>query len=165
MNLPGYLRKDILVLGCGNLLFGDDGFGPEWVRYFLDNYKIPEDVAFIDAGLSVRNILFDIALSPVRPELIIIVDAVDAGRTPGEVFEIDIDHLPEKKIDDFSMHQMPTTNLLKELKDECGVDVRIIAVQVQRIPEEVSPGISGVLRNSMEEVTRRVFELVEGKHA
>ena len=27
-----YLTKENLILGCGNPLFGDDGFGPEFIR-------------------------------------------------------------------------------------------------------------------------------------
>ena len=57
--------------------------------------------------------------------------------------------MPEIKCDDFSMHQVPTSNLLKELKNFCGVDVKIIASQVQYIPEEVSPGLSSVMRDSI----------------
>jgi coenzyme F420 hydrogenase subunit delta len=84
-------RKDILVLGCGNVLFGDDGFGPSVARYFQQNFEIPSNVCVIDAGLTVRKILFDIILSDERPRKIIIVDAVDIGRAPGEVFDLDIE--------------------------------------------------------------------------
>jgi len=31
-----YLIKENLILGCGNPLFGDDGFGPEFVRRIKD---------------------------------------------------------------------------------------------------------------------------------
>jgi coenzyme F420 hydrogenase subunit delta len=161
MELPEYIRKDILVLGCGNWLFGDDGFGSEAVRYILSNFQLPPNVCVIDAGLSIRNILFDIALSEKKPERIIIIDAIDAGKKPGEVFEIEIDELPTKKIDDFSMHQVPTSNLLKELKEYGGVDVKIIGVQIENVPESVSPGISRALLDSLVLVKDRVLELME----
>ncbi len=148
----------MLLLGCGNRLFGDDGFGPETVEYFKRNYSIPENVAVIDAGISVRNILFDIALSEKKPKKIIIVDAVDVGRKPGEIFELDISQIPLKKIDDFSMHQLPTSNLLRELKELCTVDVKIISVQVESIPDSVRPGISETLVRSIPMVCERIFE-------
>jgi coenzyme F420 hydrogenase subunit delta len=150
-------RKDILVLGCGNVLFGDDGFGPSVARYFQQNFEIPSNVCVIDAGLTVRKILFDIILSDERPRKIIIVDAVDIGRAPGEVFDLDIDEIPEKKIDDFSMHQLPTSNLLRELRNICGVNVKIISAQIQQIPDEVSPGLSTVLRDSIPAACKRIL--------
>lgn len=144
-----YFDKEILVLGCGNILFGDDGFGPEVVQYLQKNFDIPPHVYVDDAGLSVRTYLFNIVLSEKKPKKIIIVDAVDLGKTAGSVFYINVDEMPEIKCDDFSMHQVPTSNLLKELENYCNVDVKIIAAQVLSIPEEVSPGLSSVMKNAI----------------
>ena len=144
-----YLEKEILVLGCGNILFGDDGFGSEVIQYLQKNYNVPSNVFIGDAGLSVRTILFNIVLSEKKPRKIIIIDAVDLGKPAGSTFHLDVDEMPEIKCDDFSMHQVPTSNLLKELKNFCEVDVKIIVSQVQYIPEEVSLGLSNVMRDSI----------------
>ncbi len=137
-----WYNKRTLILGCGNVLFGDDGFGPAVAEYCQRNWAIPAHVCVLDAGTSVRNILFDVLLSDVRPSRIVIVDAIDRALEPGALFNLDIDSLPDAKTDDFSMHQVPTSNLLRELRDLCGVDVSVLACQVVRIPEEVSPGLS-----------------------
>jgi coenzyme F420 hydrogenase subunit delta len=120
------------------------------------NYDIPEHVCVINAGISVRELLFNITLDEKKPEKIIIVDAVDFGKSPGELFEIDLDELPENKIDDFSMHQMPTSNLLRELRDLCDVEVRILSCQVEKIPEEVEPGLSKTLKGKVEEMCEMI---------
>lgn len=159
--MTDYWNKEILVLGCGNVLFGDDGFGPAVVEYLQENFEIPQEVYVMNAGLSVREILFNMVLSDKRPKTIIIVDAVDVGRTPGEMFELDITEVPEKKIDDFSMHQLPTSNLLRELENMCGVNVRIISVQIQNIPDEVSPGLSKVIRDSIPAVCEKVLSAIK----
>jgi len=83
------------------------------------------------------------------------------GRTPGEIFELDITDIPEKKIDDFSMHQLPTSNLLKELESMCGVNVRIISVQIQNIPDEVSPGLSKVIRDSIPTACEKILSAIK----
>jgi Ni,Fe-hydrogenase maturation factor len=59
------------------------------------------------------------------------------------------------------MHQLPTSNLLKELKNICGVDVSIISVQVQHIPEEVSPGLSKVIQDAIPAVCERILSALE----
>lgn len=151
-------RKDVLVLGCGNILFGDDGFGPAVADFIIDNLSVPSDVAVINAGTSVRKILFNILLSEKKPRKIIIVDAVDVGKEPGELIDLPIDRIPLNKRDDFSMHQMPTSNMLKELKELGGVDVHIIACQVERIPELVQPGLSETLKNRVREVAERAMK-------
>jgi len=154
--LPEYCNKSTIIFGCGNILFGDDGFGPAVVEKLIQNYTIPEDIYVINAGTSVRDILFNIVLDEKKPSVVIIVDAVDFGRKPGEIFEIDLDEIPEKKIDDFSMHQMPTSNLLRELRDLCNVEVRILACQVEHIPEEVEPGLSEVLKEKVKEMCDKI---------
>jgi len=159
--IPDIPNKNVLIFGCGNILFSDDGFGPRVAEELLKNYQLPENVGVINAGTSIRNILFDIALSEKKPEKIIIIDAIDAGKTPGEIFELPIDEIPEKKIDDFSMHQLPTSNLLKELKDLCKVDVIIIACQVENILAEVSTDISKKLIDAIPEVCKRINELID----
>ncbi|MFQ6114453.1 MAG: hydrogenase maturation protease [bacterium] len=159
--MTDYCNKEIVVLGCGNGLFGDDGFGSAVVEYLQNNFEIPPRVCVMNAGLSVREILFNIVLSDKRPKKIIIVDAVDVGRPPGQILELDICGIPEKKIDDFSMHQLPTSNLLKELKNMCGVDVRVISVQIQSIPDEVSPGLSTVVRDSVPVACEKILSAIK----
>lgn len=160
-NIPDRYRKPILILGCGNILFGDDGFGPQAVDYLKKNYSIPENVEVINAGCSVRNILFDIVLSYKKPNKIIIVDALDAGKMPGEVFEIELEDIPENKIGDFSMHQLPTSNLLKELKGKCKVYVKIFSCQVENIPKSVSTGLSKRVLDSIPEVCELIINEIK----
>lgn len=159
--VPECYRRSILVLGCGNLLLGDDGFGPAVIEYLEKNYKIPEDVCIMDAGTGVREILFTITLSENKPKKIIIVDSLDVGRRPGEVFEILIDEIPENKIDDFSIHQLPTSNLLKDLRNLCQVEVTIVAAQIESIPKMVKPGLSESLVNSIPEACEIILKSVD----
>lgn len=157
--MPDYLRKPILVLGCGNILFGDDGFGPAVIGSLEKKYQIPEDVGLLDVGSAAREILFNIILNQIKPRKVIIVDAVDAGRNPGEVFELSLEQIPENKIDDFSMHQLPTSNLLKELKQFCNVEVRIICAQVKNIPKKLGVGLSRTLIASIPKACKSILEL------
>jgi len=145
-NLPEYCQKPTLVLGCGNILFGDDGFGCALVEYVQSHHCVPNDVCLLDAGTGVRNLLFTLCLSPARPGRLLIVDALDAGREPGELFELDPASIPPIKLDDFSMHQIPTSNLLRELQDTCGVEVRVLACQTAPLPAEISPGLSAPVK-------------------
>ena len=141
-DLPDFCRKPTLVLGCGNILFGDDGFGCVVVDYVESHYSVPEAVCLLDVGTGVRKLLFTLCLSPVRPQRLLILDAIDAGRTPGEIFEIDPAQIPAVKLDDFSMHQLPTSNLLRELQQSCGVEVRVLACQTGPLPEHIFQGLS-----------------------
>src|SRR3990172_1066323 len=100
--LPEFCSKETLILGCGNRLFGDDGFGPLVMEYLLTHYRVPSNTYVADVGTGVRKLLFTLSISPKLPRRMILVDAVDKGRAPGEIFEICLDEIPVEKVDNFS---------------------------------------------------------------
>jgi coenzyme F420 hydrogenase subunit delta len=144
--LPEFCRKPVLIIGCGNILFGDDGFGCALAEHLQTYFETPDHVCLADAGTGVRKLLFTLCLSPVRPRRILILDAADLGRAPGEWFEIDPSEIPLAKLDDFSMHQVPTSNLLHDLQYQTGIEVRVLVCQTGPLPEEISPGLSDPVR-------------------
>lgn len=154
--------KKTLILGCGNLLFGDDGFGPEFISYLTAHHKLPAAVEALDMGTSVRDLLFDLLLAPEKPEKLILIDALDfpGEKKPGEIFEIDLDRINPAKTSDFSLHQFPTTNMLKELSTETNVKVHILGVQIDQIPEFVSPGLSPAVQKALPGMCTKVLTLI-----
>jgi len=153
--------KKVLILGCGNVLMGDDGFGPAVIKKLEQRYNLPDYAYAEDVGTSIRGVLFDITLLDKRPEHIIVLDAVDKpDHVEGEVFEIDIDDIPETKVVDYSVHQYPTTNMLKGIQDQCGVKVTIIASQVSGPLNEVKPGLSKPMRAAVVKAAEKVIELL-----
>jgi len=158
---PEYVKKRVLILGCGNMLFGDDGFGPEAVEYIEKKCQIPDDVYVMDVGTGASKVLLTLALSEMRPEKIIILDSVDVKRNPGELFEIPIEELLKSKAIDFSTHLFPMTNLLKELRNTCSVNITILACQVKRIHELVKPGLSNPVKESIPKAAKIALKLAK----
>jgi len=75
-----YTMKPILILGLGNPLQGDDGIGCHVVQE-LEQRTLPDDVDVMDGGTPGIGLL-DIFEGRRR---VIIVDAAEMGRSPGEV--------------------------------------------------------------------------------
>ncbi|MDM8515408.1 hydrogenase maturation protease [Desulfobacterales bacterium HSG16] len=164
MMLKDIFEKESIIFGCGNPLLGDDGFGPAVIDYVNANCSLPDHAACMDVGTSIRDILFDILLSEKKPRQIVIVDAVDhQDRSPGEVFEISIDGISPAKIGDFSLHQFPTTNMLKEITTETSVNVRILVVQIEYIPDHIKTGLSDPVRQAIPEMCDLILKTVTEK--
>ncbi len=157
-------EKECVVFGCGNTLMGDDGFGPAVIEYIQTKCSIPDNVTCIDVGTSIRDILFDIMLSEKRPRQIIIIDAAEnPGKSTGELSEIDVANIAPAKANDFSLHQFPTTNMLKELKDDTSIDVKIFVVQASGIPDAVSPGLSIPVKKAVSEMASLIIQLINAE--
>ncbi len=163
--LPSFCRAETLVLCCGNRFFGDDGFGPAVADHLLAN-AVPESVCVMDAGTGVRKILCTLALDggEAAARKIVLVDAVDKGRAPGEIFELKIEEMPPEKLDDFSLHQVPSSNLVCDLLAQ-GIDIRILVCQVAEIPDHVAPGLSAPVAAAVpalsEDIIRQYFTVVK----
>lgn len=106
------------------------------------------------AGNTAPFLTASCCLSPVRPKRLLILDGLDLGRSPGELVEIDPADIPAVKLDDFSLHQLPTSNLLRELQEACGVEVRVLACQTGPLPREVCPGLSPPLQAALPRATQ-----------
>jgi hydrogenase maturation protease len=73
----------LLVVGCGNLLRGDDGVGPILIRHLWQR-GVPDDVRLVDGGTAGMDVSFQMR----GAERVIVVDASTTGREPGTVYRI-----------------------------------------------------------------------------
>jgi hydrogenase maturation protease len=83
----------VAVIGIGNVLAGDDAVGPHVVRVLEARYELPDGVEVIDAGTPG----YDLTAFLVGQDAVVLVDAVKARGTPGELRTYDKAALVEKK--------------------------------------------------------------------
>ena len=143
------------MLGCGNPLVGDDGFGPAVAEQLLSMHP-PKDICVINAGTGSRTILFNLVTGEPRPGGIIIVDALDAGKPPGVLFEAPLESLSLEKAEDFNVHMTPASNMLLKLRD-MGVQIKILACQPAPLPGRIQPGLSGQVQAAVEPAAKRAL--------
>lgn len=81
-----------LIIGCGNLLRGDDAAGPVLVRRMWER-GLPEGVRCADGGTGGMDVAFQMRGVPE----VILVDACSSGSEPGAIFEVpghEVEKLP-----------------------------------------------------------------------
>lgn len=81
-----------LIVGCGNLLRGDDAVGPVLVRNLWER-GLPRGVRCADGGTGGMDVAFQMRGVPH----VILVDACRSGAEPGALFEVpgdEVEHLP-----------------------------------------------------------------------
>lgn len=91
-----------LILGVGNVLWADEGFGVRCAEAFAIQYDVPDDVTIMDGGTQGLALINDMA----EAKRLLIFDAVDAGLEPGSLTVVRGDDVPRfvaaKKV---SLHQ------------------------------------------------------------
>lgn len=92
----------VLVLGIGNLLWADEGFGVRAVEEFHRRFDTPDNVRVMDGGTQGVYLVQHIR----EADLLIVFDAVDYGLPPGTLKRVEGTEVPKflgaKKI---SLHQ------------------------------------------------------------
>jgi hydrogenase maturation protease len=76
-------RPDTLIIGCGNLLRGDDAVGPVLIRHLWE-LGLPHGVHCADGGTGGMDVAFQ--MRGVRH--VILVDACTSGSEPGAIFKL-----------------------------------------------------------------------------
>jgi hydrogenase maturation protease len=80
----------IVVLGIGNLLWADEGFGVRCVEALQDAWEFADHVELVDGGTQ-GIALMSLVQSAQR---LLILDAVDYGREPGELVRVEGEAVP-----------------------------------------------------------------------
>jgi len=149
------LFREIVIAGCGNPLFGDDGFGPAVVEE-LKKLQLPDNVKVIDAGLGAPHFLFTLVGDSELPvKKLIVIDIADFGGNPGDVTKLRPEDLPPGAYRD--AHSWDLSEPLQRLKD--AIDITIIGCQPKRVAShEFELGLTEEVEGAIPKTVRIVLE-------
>lgn len=122
----------ILILGIGNVLWADEGFGVRCVEVLAERYRFPANVRLLDGGTQ------GLYLLPFLEEAdaLIVFDAVDYGLPPGTMKIVEGDEVPAfmgaKKM---SLHQTGFQDVIATAKLMGYCPERLVLIGCQ--PEEL----------------------------
>jgi hydrogenase maturation protease len=123
-----------LVLGVGNLLWADEGFGVRCVEAFATRYAESDQVRILDGGTQGLALVPDVA----RASHLLLFDAVDFGAPPGSlVVARDGEIRGYIGADKMSLHQAGVNDVLAcaELMGRAPSHVTMIGVQTVELDD------------------------------
>ena len=149
------LYPEIVIVGCGNPAYADDGFGPA-VAEELSRLLLPENVKIVDAGLCGPRFIFPL-LDPTVTRKLIIIDSMDFGAKPGMITLLRPGDFPEGRIRD--SHTNGILGSLGQINPE--IEVIIIGCQPHAITSiEIAPGLSEDVMTAVPRAVRIALDLI-----
>jgi hydrogenase maturation protease len=120
-------RCEVLVLGIGNVLWADEGFGVRAVEALNAAYGFPADVVLQDGG-TLGLTLYDAVASARR---VLVFDAIDFGLDPGALRVLRDNEVPAWGRTRMSPHQTGFNDVLAlaHLNGRAPQDIVAIGVQ------------------------------------
>jgi len=158
-------KKKIGILGIGNLIVGDEGFGVHAVRYLEENYEFPDSVLIRDGGTA------GIYMSPFLEECdpVLVIDVVDIDAEPGSMHYYSNEDVKAGKISTrMSPHQLGLLEILEicKLRDAAPETLEFYCVVPKDLitSTELSDVVAPRVKEICEIVLKRLAELgVEAK--
>ena len=154
--LKDKLKGRVVLLGVGNRVRGDDAAGPELIEIL--NKRLPDigkDIFLFDGEEVPENYLLPIA--DLKPNLVIIADAVDFGSRPGTVKLFPIRQIPQGSL---STHRLSLRFLGSYLEKETQAKIYLLGIQPKslKLEEKLSPEVKKTLRDLADFLEKNTFK-------
>jgi hydrogenase maturation protease len=148
----------VLVVGCGNLLRGDDAVGPLLVRHLWDR-GVPDGVELVDGGTAGMDVAFKMR----GRRKVVIVDAARTGSAPGTLYRVpgeELENLPP--VDGINQHAFRWDHALAVgrwlLKDAYPREVVVLLVEAggTEMGADLTPPVAAGMERALELVLEEV---------
>lgn len=159
----------VLVLGIGNVLWADEGFGVRCVERLSENWKFSDDVQVLDGGTQGLYLLPFLE----EAEILVVFDAVDYGLAPGTMKIVENEDVPSfmgaKKM---SLHQTGFQDVIAtaQLMGYCPETLLLIGCQPEELEDYggglrdvVSAQIDPAIEIALQRLREWGFEAEEGQ--
>jgi hydrogenase maturation protease len=132
-------KQFITILGLGNILMRDEGFGVHFVRWIGNRWRFPETVELVEGGVMAYALL-----GPVCDcEHLIVIDVLKTDDVPGSVYRFTLAEIEPKLPPPTSAHEVQFLDVLckAEMLDEAPevIFLCVVPENMQDMDMEMSP--------------------------
>jgi len=147
-----------LVLGLGNSIMTDDGFGVKVINTLSSRYHFQGRIRLIDGG----TLGLDLLPHLENVESLLIIDALDMRDKPGRIFRLEGEEVPRAFASKLSVHQMGLQDLLAVAELQGHVPTKLVVWGVQPECIEMGTELTVSVEAAVDEVVAKVLEELQG---
>lgn len=158
-------QSSITILGIGNILLTDEGFGVRVIEKLFEEYTFGDNVSVVDGGVLGIHLLGTLS----ETKHLIVVDAVKNRQAPGTLYRLEKDELPERILMKNSLHQTDflETLTLCQMIDQAPETVVVLGAEPEDIEThsvELTPAIGARVDEMMGRVLQELDRLGASYH-
>ena len=157
MSIADRRTSRTVVLGLGNPLMGDDGFGLAALQRLRDEWTFDPAVELVDGGTWGMNLL------PIIEDAarLLLLDAIDVGAPSGTLVILERGSLPMRLSTKLSPHQIDVREVLAlaELRGTLPADTVAIGMQPGQV--EMSTELSAAVEERMPHVVEAAVDRLQ----
>ena len=101
-------RAEVTILGVGNVILRDEGFGVRVMEYLASHYDWPDTVQLVDGG----TLGIELTQYVTGTEKLLVIDSINGHAAPGTKFRLHNEAIMEHFQDKLSAHEVGIQDVL-----------------------------------------------------
>lgn len=126
---------EVTILGVGNVILRDEGFGVRTAEYLDAHYDFPEGVQIVDGG----TLGIELTQYVTGTDKLLIIDSINGGAEPGTLFRFHNDAVMEHFQEKISAHEVGIQDVLALLTVTGHKIPEVVVIGAQ--PYDLSAGV------------------------
>ena len=147
---------DVTILGVGNVILRDEGFGVRVAEYLDAHYAFPENVQIVDGG----TLGIELTQYVTGTNKLLVIDSINGGAEPGTLFRFHNDDVMDHFQEKISAHEVGIQDVLALLTvtGHKIPDVVVIGAQPYDLEAgvELSPGMQKLMPQVVEQALKEL---------
>ena len=145
---------EVTILGVGNVILRDEGFGVRVAEYLDAHYDFPESVQVVDGG----TLGIELTQFVTGTRRLLVIDSINGHAAPGTVFRFEDDAVMEHFQDKISAHEVGIQDVLALLAVTGKKIPEVVVIGAQPYDVEAGVELSEKMRALVPEMARRALE-------
>lgn len=156
--MEGLYTAEITVLGVGNTILTDEGFGVHVVEHLKAHYRFDDRVQLIDGG----TLGIELTHFVTGTKKLLIIDAVDGGRECGSVYRLTGAEIKAHFRQKISAHEVGIEEVLTILELTGRPIDEVIVLGAQPFVLDAGVGLSDGMKKILQAVVNNALEILDG---
>lgn len=144
----------VLVLGLGNTIMSDDGFGVKALAALSSRYRFPESVCLLDGG----TLGLDLLPRLEGVDRLLIIDALEMKAPAGRIVRLEGEEVPRAFASKLSVHQMGVQDLLAVAELQGHLPATLVVWGVQPHSVQMGTELTTAVAAAVDEVVACVSD-------
>ena len=145
---------EVTILGVGNVILKDEGFGVRVAEYLDHHYTFPDSVQIVDGG----TLGIELTQYVTGTNKLLVIDSINGGAEPGTVFRFHNDAIMEHFQDKLSAHEVGIQDVLALLTVTGHKSPDVIVIGAQPFDVEAGVGLSDGMQALLPQIVEQALK-------
>lgn len=148
--------KEITVLGIGNIILSDEGFGVRVVEHIKKSFQFPENVQLIDGG----TLGVELTQFITGTQKLLIIDSIDGGKQAGTLYKLTGDKIRTHFSEKISAHEVGIQDVLTMLELTNKMIPEVVVIGAQPFSLEAGVNLTPEMQKLIPQVSDMAIDIL-----